>query len=338
MNRGGPAFLGPEWTISYKSYGHAAIFFLPNTLDNARMTRPRSALIDREDGGFYHLGSRCVRRAALCGEDPLSGRDLSHRRTWVENQLLRLADIFTVDVYAYAVMSNHYHITVHYRPRERHELAEEEVAERWLRLFPPRRPEEVDRCAAELLRDPARLANLREHLGDLSWYMRCLNEPVARRANHEDDCTGRFWQGRCHTKALPDERAFWACMAYDDLNPLRAGLVDRLEDADHTALQRRLAEALKTPARFDQPLAPLALRASRVVSMLPSPRKLEMTLREYRAHAAWTAGKIYNAPTSEGRPSVGQLGDAKSWLTLVESCRRRSYSAGLPRSARGTDG
>ena len=182
------------------------------------MTRPRHALIDREDGGFYHLGSRCVRRAALCGEDPVTGLDFSHRRAWVEDRLLQLADIFTVQVYAYAVMSNHYHITVDYRPQERHGLADEDVAARWQRLFPPRHAQDRDQLNRKLLGDPERLSTLRGHLGDLSWYMRCLNESIARRANREDDCTGRFWQGRCYTKAIPDERSVWACMAYDDLN------------------------------------------------------------------------------------------------------------------------
>ena len=86
-------------------------------VENTRMTRPRSQLIDREEGGFYHLGSRCVRRALLCGEDPVTGRDLSHRRGWIEDRLLELTEIFTVHIYAHAVMSNHYHATADYRPR-----------------------------------------------------------------------------------------------------------------------------------------------------------------------------------------------------------------------------
>ena len=83
------------------------------------MTRPRSEIVDRENGGFYHLGSRCVRRAMLCGKDPDTGRDFSHRRGWIENLLLDLTDVFTVHVCEYSVMSNHYHITVNYTPQER---------------------------------------------------------------------------------------------------------------------------------------------------------------------------------------------------------------------------
>ena len=198
------------------------------------MTRPRSERIDREEGGFYHLGSRCVRRAMLYGEDPVTGRDVSHRRAWIEDRLLELAEIFTVHVCAYAVMSNHYHVTVDYRPRERLEFSDEEVAERWLRLFPPQPGAALESAVTALLEDPERLAVLRDRLGDLSWYMRCLNEPIARLANREDDCTGRFWQGRFCSKELPNDRSVWACMAYDDLNPLRAGMAETVDAPEHT--------------------------------------------------------------------------------------------------------
>ncbi len=81
------------------------------------VTYPRSHLIDRENPGFYHLTSRCVRRAWLCGEDPVTGRSFEHRRQWIEDRLLALADCFTVELYGYAVMSNHYHIVLRVDPQ-----------------------------------------------------------------------------------------------------------------------------------------------------------------------------------------------------------------------------
>ena len=298
------------------------------------MTRPRSELIDREQGGFYHLGSRCVRRAMLCGEDPLTGRDCSHRRAWIEDRLLELAEVFTVHVYAYAVMSNHYHITVDYRPQERLEFTEEEVARRWLRLFPPNPNQALEQAVLALLDDPERLTTLRDRLGDLSWYMRCLNEPIARRANREDDCTGRFWQGRFCSKELPSDRSVWACMAYDDLNPLRAGMAHALDAPEHTSLQRRLEEAEQEPERVDEPLAPLLRRAGRTVSAPPPAPRLEMTLRAYRAHVEWTGGSLHNACAAEGRAPPDQLHDPPSWLALVVSHRQRACTPTLPRWVR----
>ena len=296
------------------------------------MTRPRSELVDRENGGFYHLGARCVRRAMLCGKDPVSNRDFSHRRAWIENLMLELAEVFTVHVNEYAVMSNHYHITVDYRPQERFELSDGEVARRWLKVYPPSDPEDLEDRLASLLEDPERLAVLRDRLGDLSWYMARLNETVARLANKEDDCTGRFWQGRFKSKGLPDERSVWACMAYDALNPVRAGMADRVDAPQHTGLQRRLEEAEEEPARMDEPLAPLVVRAGRVATAQPPAPVLELTLREYRAHVEWTVGHEHREAAEVRAPP--RLGDPKSWLALVASFRQRTPTQSVPRWVR----
>ena len=293
------------------------------------MTRPRSELVDRENGGFYHLGARCVRRAMLCGEDPDTGRDFSHRRAWIEKLMLELAEVFTVHVNEYAVMSNHYHITVDYRPQERFEFSDEEVARRWLKVFPPSDPEQLEDKVAALLDEPERLAVLRERLGDLSWYMSRLNETVARLANREDDCTGRFWQGRFKSKNLPDARSVWASMAYDALNPVRAGMADRVDAPQHTGPQRRLEEAEEQPELLDEPLTPLVVRDGRVTSAKPPAPTQEMTLREYHAHVEWTVG--YQRQGTAPVRAPPKLGDAQSWIALVASFRQRTMPHQVPR-------
>ena len=76
------------------------------------MTQARSLLVPANAHGIYHCISRCVRRAWLCGRDPLSGADHEHRRQWVEDRLAQLAAVYAMSVWAYAVMSNHLHVVV----------------------------------------------------------------------------------------------------------------------------------------------------------------------------------------------------------------------------------
>ena len=77
------------------------------------MPRPRRTLISIEDTPYYHCCSRVVRRAFLCGDDKYTGKNYDHRRGWVEAQILKLTDVFAIDVAAYAVMSNHLHIVLY---------------------------------------------------------------------------------------------------------------------------------------------------------------------------------------------------------------------------------
>lgn len=213
------------------------------------MTRARAHLVDVENGGFYHCISRCVRRGWLCGMDIVSGRSYEHRKAWVEERILLLSRIFAVEVYGYAVMSNHYHVVVQVNPRRVGEWSDAEVIRRWVGLCGPGDERGRANREAALTTDPERIACLRERLGSLSWFMRCLNEPIARQANREERCTGRFWEGRFKSMALLDETALLSCMAYVDLNPIRAKLVCRVEDCPHTSIARRLGTAQGAPPR-----------------------------------------------------------------------------------------
>jgi hypothetical protein len=162
------------------------------------MTMARSHLVDPHKPGFYHRISRCVRRVWLCGIDPYNGTSYEHRQKWVEQRLLELAEIFAVGVYAYAVMSNHVHFVLWMDPTAAAQWRDEEIATRWVRLFPSTRDGEIDEAGCRLkeqtlLSNADRLALRRQRLGSLAWFLKALNEPIARRANREDACTGRFW-------------------------------------------------------------------------------------------------------------------------------------------------
>ncbi|ALM90094.1 MULTISPECIES: transposase [Alteromonas] len=239
------------------------------------MPRPRKSLISLQDTPYYHCVSRCVRRAFLCGEDHYSGKSYEHRRQWVEDRLLTLANAFAINICAYAVMSNHTHVVLHVDRDEALAWSTEEVLSRWHSLH---KGTELTRqykiTEQRMLMSEAQIqavistANIyRQRLYDISWFMRLLNEYIARLANKEDDCTGRFWEGRFKSQSLLDEAALAACMAYVDLNPLRVGLAKTPETSDFTSIQKRITAAKKSA----QPnfLLPFTNSVSSTVKGLP---------------------------------------------------------------------
>jgi putative transposase len=212
------------------------------------MTRARKELVSLDDTPYYHCTTRCVRRAFLCGTDSSTGQYFEHRRGWICNRIKRLASVFAIDIAAYAIMSNHYHVVLRVDRETAQSWTRGEVIDRWTSLFSG--PPLVKRYRAGQALSTAELAAVdevverwRQRLIDISWFMRCLNEYIARKANAEDGCKGRFWESRFTTQALLDEAAVLACMAYVDLNPIRACMADRPETSDYTSLQERLGLA-----------------------------------------------------------------------------------------------
>jgi hypothetical protein len=206
----------------------------------------RRFLVEPTEVGVYHCISRCVRRAFLCGSDPVSGRNYEHRRQWMQDRIQFLAGQFGIDVLGFAVMSNHFHVVVRNRPDVVQGWSDTEVARRWWFLFPKRRdddgnPREPTDCELQMISaDPVRFAAIRERLSSVSWFMRCLVEPIARSANREDVCTGRFWEGRYKCQPILDESALAACLAYVDLNPIRARVAETPEASRFTSVYERI--------------------------------------------------------------------------------------------------
>ena len=313
----------------------------------------------------FHLINRCVRRTYLCGKDRRSGKDYSHRKQWIRERLEELAGIFGIDVLGFAVMSNHLHVVVRTRPDLVAGWSDDEVTARWWRLFPQRRnedhtPAEPTEFELNIIRnDAAGLLEKRKRLSDISWLMRCLVEPIARRSNKEDEVTGRFWEGRFKAQPLLDETAIAACMAYVDLNPIRAGIATSLESSDFTSVQARIADrqsasevstADAKDVRIEQGehagwLSPLALEPPRQrVREKATTRRasnkgcLPMTLDDYLKLLDWTGRQIR-------KDKRGQIPDAcapilerlecspETWLDFVQNFRLRFRNeAGLATS------
>lgn len=145
--------------------------------------------------------------------------------------------------------------------------------------------------------------------------MRLLNEPIARRANVEDNCSGKFWEARFKSQALCEEKALAACMAYVDLNPIRAQMAETPETSEHTSVKMRIHHEVNLQ---DQPASLMPfVRNQRE----PMPDGLPFPLKEYLELVDWT-GRILrddkrgsiptNTPPLLQRLSI----DAKHWLFL----------------------
>jgi len=216
-----------------------------------------------------------VRRSFLCGEDKATGTNYEHRRQWIEDRIRVLSSIFPVDICAYAVMSNHLHLVVKLCPDEADLWSADETLQRWTSLFKGPLLVQKHTSGKDLNPIEENAVNdcvevYRKRFKELGWFMKCLNEPIAKQANKEDGCTGHFWESRYKSQALLTEEALLSCMAYVDLNPVRAAMAATPEASDHTSIKERLhpqfdlAKAIQEQANlecllnFNFPVKPLA--------------------------------------------------------------------------------
>ncbi len=286
------------------------------------MTSARSTLIDVDTTPYYHCMARCVRHAYLCGENHLTGANYEHRKPWVVNRLRELSDIFAIEICAYAVMSNHYHTVLHINKGQAESWSLHEVLTRWTELFDG--PLMVQKFLSGSLITEAEYKRVleyatifRERLQSISWFMRCLNEHLARRANEEDGCKGRFWEGRFKSQALLDEAAVLTCMTYVDLNPIRAGLARTPEDSDFTSLQERIQQY-----RAQKP-QPNTLKPFRSNNKSEAKETVPFNLNDYFQLVDWAGRAIRDdkrGAIPHNLPSILQrLGiNADAWLITMK--------------------
>jgi hypothetical protein len=150
-----------------------------------------------------------------------------------------------VTVGGFSVLDNHLHLLVRLDPEVAKSWSDDEVVQRWGRLFPPRdksrQPLPVSKDWVEWrLKDAAWVATARARLQSLSWFMKCLKEPLSRLANRQDKTRGAFFEGRFKSVAILDEESLLAVCAYIDLNPVAAGIATVPEASPHTSIKTRV--------------------------------------------------------------------------------------------------
>lgn len=298
------------------------------------MTDSRASQVDLAVTPYYHCISRCVRRAYLCGEDALSGRSFEHRKVWLVDRIRFLGDVFAVDLCAYAVMSNHFHLVLRVREERARGWSETQVVRRYGHLY----PRAVGRLTELTPRERTRRIEVfRSRLSDLSWMMRALNEWLARKANKEDGVKGRFWEGRFKSQALLDERALLTCMAYVDLNPVRAGVATTLEASEYTSIEQRLREGgaarALTPRKRNRGDLRRHSSLANFQDQVPAHcarEALPMLFSDYLAMLYWTGRAIH--PAKPGRivgPPPAPLRDIQvdtaRWLETMQHYGRRFF-------------
>jgi hypothetical protein len=284
----------------------------------------RKKLIDPTVVGVYHCWNRCVRQEFLLGVDYKEDKDFG-RREYVVGVEQRLAGLFAIEVGFHATMDNHLHLILRNRPDVVARWSDADVVRRWLIITRLKRNgilDVADPTAEEIQRElskPDRIRILRKRLAHVSWFMGTLCENVSRHANAQDGKEGAFWQGRYRCQNLTDEASLLVCGVYVDLNVIRAGAAESLNESRFTSIYDRLrakAAQQQSPAATaghdtsadpallaDAWLSPLTLDETRPVGAAEHVSShsswrasdkglLPITLEQYVALLTWTGQQV----------------------------------------------
>jgi len=301
------------------------------------MPRPRKQQISLDATPFYHCVSSCVRRAFLCGVDSVSGRSYEHRRHQIQHDILRLGSLFYIDIAAFAVMSNHYHLVLHVDRDEATKADPKDIVRRWHQIYKPKEVSEKYLNDEPLTTQEVNQVDIlidtwRTRLFDISWFMKVLNENIARRANKEDECTGHFWESRYKSQALLDEQAVISAMAYVDLNPIRAAMAETPEKSDHTSIQLRVEywkqKANQNNSTSNETLQPQSLLPFAGNLRQRMPKGLIFNLIDYIELVDWTGRSIRDdkrgAIPQSALPILQRLNISEHhWIKLSTSFEQR---------------
>ena len=169
---------------------------------------PRIVIPD--DQAVYHVMSR----TALEGF-PLGDVEKDHLLSIIE----KLSRLYFAEVIGFCCMGNHFHLLVRMHPGE--EYSDEEIKKRFSLLY----GDDKNRNLGD-----GQIPFLREKWADLSQYVKEIKQAFSRFYNRLHNRKGFFWSERFKSVILDNGETLINCLAYVDLNPVRAGLVEKPED------------------------------------------------------------------------------------------------------------
>jgi REP element-mobilizing transposase RayT len=166
---------------------------------------------------WYHV---CSRVAGCRGQYPLS-EEASARK--LIGLIEHFSEIYFCEIATYSIMGNHYHVVLRFEAQR--VVQEAELQARARLMYPSKASErQIEGWSSE------EWDRFRQRLFDVSELMRNIQAAFARWYNHNNQRRGRFWADRFKSVYLENLQAALDCMLYVELNPVRAGLVERPED------------------------------------------------------------------------------------------------------------
>ena len=315
----------------------------------------RRKLLGRSRKAVFHCTARCVRRAWLCGKDPLTNEDYTHRRRWINIREEQLAALFAIELEYTAEMRNHLHVVLRTRPEIAQKLSDREVVRRWLTITRLAKcmsddlPVPQEARIEKMLEDKEHVRELRQRLSSISWFMAILLENIARRANHDDEVTGHFWEARFRCREVTDKAGILLCGVYVDLNAIRAGEANSLETSVYTSVFKRIMSeqlAEDDPTRPDGYLAALTLKPERKADWEWAYKSrtgrrasdlgvIPISLANYVKLLEWTAqlllsGQRTTIPKDLGAVLDHMNVDSEKWVDAVQDYEKFGHAVGSP--------
>ncbi|MEM9067653.1 MAG: hypothetical protein AAGE52_04080 [Myxococcota bacterium] len=282
------------------------------------MPGPRTEKVDLSLTNYYLCTTTTARGGFLAGTDPISGKNLSHRRGWVRDRVHTLAELTTVDICAYSVTETQLQVLLHIDADRNAALSEDEVVERYGALHP------VALKGYEAMNQRAKKdarKKYRARLGDLSWVMRALNEHIARLCNREDGSRGHFWLKRFHTQALIDDVGLLMGLCRVDLKLVHEGFAKTPTGSDYTSIQERIRAHKKGGSRRAKaPEALVPFEGQRAGG--DSEHTIPFHIDDYLALVDWSAKHLSKPSKADPPALLSDLGiPGGAWVTVLKDPR-----------------